>query len=207
MKRNLLFNQATAIGKRLAMVLTMLLIVGIRQVWGAEVTLSSSTITNNKQLAYNTEWTYSASNITWSGYCYTDAKSRPWVQLKADKGVYIKITTPSNTKITKLVAQITSATNSSGGIKDISKHTDFSGRIALLTADAKGSTTMTGVAYTTTISNDIATLNPTEENNVLYLKVSSGARIWSMTVTYQQCTAKPTRYSKRLRCPRFRAKQ
>ena len=34
MKRNLFFNQATAIGKRLAMVLTMLLIVGIGQAWG-----------------------------------------------------------------------------------------------------------------------------------------------------------------------------
>lgn len=34
MKRNLLFNQTTAIGKRLAMVLTMLLIVGIGQAWG-----------------------------------------------------------------------------------------------------------------------------------------------------------------------------
>ena len=35
MKRNLFFNQATAIGKRLAMVLTMLLIVGIGSAWGA----------------------------------------------------------------------------------------------------------------------------------------------------------------------------
>ena len=37
MKQNLLFNQASALGKRLAMVLTMLLIVGIGQAWGAEV--------------------------------------------------------------------------------------------------------------------------------------------------------------------------
>ena len=46
MKRNLLFNQATAIGKRLAMVLTMLLIVGIGQAWGAEV-LSETFIFNS----------------------------------------------------------------------------------------------------------------------------------------------------------------
>ena len=35
MKQNLLFNQASALGKRLAIVLTMLLIVGIGQAWGA----------------------------------------------------------------------------------------------------------------------------------------------------------------------------
>lgn len=36
MKQNLFFKQASAIGKRIAMVLTMLLIVGIGQAWGAE---------------------------------------------------------------------------------------------------------------------------------------------------------------------------
>ena len=41
MKQNLLFNQATAISKRLAMVLTMLLIVGIGQAW-AQYTKASS---------------------------------------------------------------------------------------------------------------------------------------------------------------------
>lgn len=37
---NLLFSQLTAIGKRFAMVLTMLVVVGIGQVWGAEATVS-----------------------------------------------------------------------------------------------------------------------------------------------------------------------
>ena len=37
MKRNLLFNQVTAIGKRFAMVLTMLLIVGVTSVWGETI--------------------------------------------------------------------------------------------------------------------------------------------------------------------------
>ena len=41
MKQNLLFNQASALGKRLAMVLTMLLIVGIGQAWGADYELVS----------------------------------------------------------------------------------------------------------------------------------------------------------------------
>ena len=38
MMTNLLFNQANALGKRLAMVLTMLLMLGIGQVWGETVT-------------------------------------------------------------------------------------------------------------------------------------------------------------------------
>ena len=41
MKQNLLFNQASALGKRLAMVLTMLLTVGIGQAWGADYELVS----------------------------------------------------------------------------------------------------------------------------------------------------------------------
>ena len=159
------------------------------EAWGEDVTLSSSTITSGKQLAYDSEWTYTANNVSWSGYCLTDAKSRPWLQLKKDKGVYVKIVTPSGSKITQLKVTITSSSNSSGGITDITKHTDFSGRVALLTEDAAGSTSMTGVAYTTTVSNDIATLNPSGNNNTLYLKVSGGARIWSMTVTYETAAA------------------
>ena len=46
MKNNLLFSQTTALsktlGKRLVMVLTMLLIVGIGQAWGAEVTFNKN---------------------------------------------------------------------------------------------------------------------------------------------------------------------
>lgn len=180
-----LYTTYNNFAKRLVMSLMVLMTVGVGTMLGDNVTLNSSTITNGKKLAYTTEWTYTANNVTWSGYCYTDANSRPWLQLKKDQGVYIKISTPDNTKITKFETTITSGTNSSGGIADITKHTDFSGRIALLTSDATGSTSMTGVAYTTSVSNDIATLSPSGENNVLYLKVSAGARIWSMTVTYE----------------------
>ena len=180
--------------KFLTLSIFLLLSFFTTNLWAADVTLSSSTVTNNKQLAYNTEWTHTSGDVVWFGYCYTDAKNRRWIQLKKDQGVYIKITTPNNTKITKLETTITGTQNTSGGIDDIAKHPDFSGRIALLTADATGSTSMTGVAYTTTVSNDIATLNPSGNNNTLYLKVSGGARIWSMTVTYEDvvCTTNPT---------------
>jgi hypothetical protein len=81
--------------------------------WGAEVTLSSSTVTSGKKLAYDSEWTYTANNVSWSGYCYTDANNRPWIQLKKDMGVYVKIVTPSGSKITQLKVTITSGSNSS----------------------------------------------------------------------------------------------
>ena len=42
MKQNLLFNQASAICKRLAMVLTMLLVVGVGQAWGETVTFTAT---------------------------------------------------------------------------------------------------------------------------------------------------------------------
>ena len=42
MKQNLLFNQASALGKRLAMVLTMLLIVGIGPAWGESIEINTT---------------------------------------------------------------------------------------------------------------------------------------------------------------------
>ena len=42
MKQNLLFNQASALGKRLAMVLTMLLSIGIGSAWGATATFTAT---------------------------------------------------------------------------------------------------------------------------------------------------------------------
>lgn len=49
MMTNLLFSQLTAIGKRFAMVLTMLVVVGIGQVWGEEIysNKGASGTTNN----------------------------------------------------------------------------------------------------------------------------------------------------------------
>ena len=42
MKQNLLFNQASALGKRLAMVLTMLLTIGIGTMWGESIEINTS---------------------------------------------------------------------------------------------------------------------------------------------------------------------
>ncbi len=138
----------------------------------------------NETCAYTTEKSYADGTVSYTFYVYTDAAKRPWVQLKKDKGVYIKIGSPINTVITSIDIVITSVSNSSGGIADISKHTAFSGTVALHTADTTGAANMKGVAATTSISNNKATLSPIGNNNTLYLKVSAGARIWGIIVTY-----------------------
>ena len=64
MKNNLLFSQTTALsktlGKRLAMVLTMLLIVGIGNAWGAEEvykeTIFSSSNNSGNISNYSSSW-------------------------------------------------------------------------------------------------------------------------------------------------------
>ena len=60
MKQNLLFNQASALGTRLAMVLTMLLIVGIGQAWGADVVYKTakfgSSYNSTKVSSYTSSW-------------------------------------------------------------------------------------------------------------------------------------------------------
>lgn len=65
MKRNLLFNQLTAIGKRLAMVLTMLLIVGIGQVWAETATYTLNSSNNGGSVTTgNVSWSIASGAIT-----------------------------------------------------------------------------------------------------------------------------------------------
>ena len=65
MKRNLFFNQATAIGKRLAMVLTMLLIVGIGQAWGETATYTLNSSNNGGSVTTgNVSWSIASGAIT-----------------------------------------------------------------------------------------------------------------------------------------------
>lgn len=96
MKNNLLFSQTTALGKtlgkRLVMVLTMLLIVGIGQAWGAEATVSWTATSgalgngigtgNIKTGSYS--WNYTRTLM--SGSSYT-AWSSNCIQLGKNGGV------------------------------------------------------------------------------------------------------------------------
>ena len=77
MMTNLLFSQANALGKRLAMVLTMLLMLGIGQVWGEtvtdEITFGNPGDKNNyKAIKLTKEGTFTDhNNFIWS--CSSDA--------------------------------------------------------------------------------------------------------------------------------------
>lgn len=172
-----------------------ILVCGSLNAWGETEELTSEelkTNVTNTTCAYNTAKSYTDGKISYTFYVYTDAINRPWVQMKKDKGVFVKIESPANTSITSVVAVITSASNSSGGISDIAKHTAFSGTVSLHTADTIGAANMKGVAATTSISSNEATLSPIGNNNALYLKVSTGARIWGITVTYSSDLTKTT---------------
>lgn len=108
MKQNLLFNQASALGKRLAMVLTMLLIVGIGQAWGAEYTLvtSNSDLNNGDKVIIATkssgkpytgvtgqngtnDATVSSTETNWVQYTVGSASTSGWTLFDSGQKKYI----------------------------------------------------------------------------------------------------------------------
>ena len=150
-------------------------------------TLTQNEITTNltnTTCAYGTEKTFTDGDITWTICAYTDAANRPWMQLKKASNSYIKVNAPG--KITELVFTITSATNSSGGIADITMHTDYSGYI-YLESSPKASPSGT-LGSTNTVSSDQMTIVPTGNNSVVYMQVASGARVWDVEVSYSTTT-------------------
>lgn len=155
-------------------------------------TLTESEITTNitnTTCAYGTEKSYNdtGDGIKWTASCYTDAASRKWMQLKNDNTAYIKIEASDNIK--RVDVTITSAQNASQGINDITKHDPFSnsGTISLRTASNGGDNV--GSTSGSSIDNNVATINTTVNKTTVYLKVSTGARVWGITV---KCA--PTEY-------------
>lgn len=154
-------------------------------VGGADIktaTLIKEDIVKLGKLAYTTEKTLTKDNFTWSLKANKDQDARPWAQIRKDNGAYVKLSAPKPIKEVRVT--ITSAQNSKGGIEDISKHTPYSGDIHLKTADAVGNSDTNDVAKTSTVTNNISTLVPAGSNLELYIKVSSGARIWGIEVDY-----------------------
>lgn len=141
-------------------------------------------------LAYKTGTNYSGAKLNYSIFGYKDGANYPWIQLKNDKGSYIKITAPSN--ITKMDLKISSASNSSGGIEDISKHTIFSktDKVGLVTEDCSFTTSSKNIGSILgqEIRNNLVTIETTSESKVVYLKVSTGARIWGITTYFSDLT-------------------
>lgn len=152
---------------------------------GADIktaTLTKEDIVKLSKLAYTTEKTLTKDNFTWSLKAYKDQNARPWAQIKKDVGVYVKLSAPEPIKEVRLT--ITSATNSKGGVEDITKHTAYSGDIHLKTVDTVGNADKDDVAKTSTVTNNISTLVPTGSSSELYIKVSAIARIWGIEVDY-----------------------
>lgn len=145
-------------------------------------TLTEEEIVNIGSLSYTTKKEYFGTNLSYVIYGYKDNGARPWIQQKKDVGVYIKITAPSN--ITKVDLTITSATNTKGGAEDITKHSAFSGTVGLVTTDCIFTETSENIGSTNTITENKASITTTSETKELYIKVSSGARIWDVTTYY-----------------------
>ncbi len=145
-------------------------------------TLEKSEIVNLGKIAYTTKNELEDGDINWTIYGYKDVATRPYVQLKKDAKVYIKITAPSAIKEVRMT--ITAAQNSSGGAEDITKHTAYTGTVRLKSADSAGDKATNDVASSNTITDNIATLTPTKEYTELFIKVSVGARIWGVEVDY-----------------------
>lgn len=154
--------------------------------------LTEEEIINLGILAYDTEKIYYGAKLNYSIFGYKDVNGadRPWIQLKKDKGSYIKITAPSN--ITKMDLKISGVNNSSGGIEDISKHDAFSktDKVGLVTEDCSftTSTENIGSILGQEIGNNLVTIETTSESKVVYLKVSKGARIWGITTYFSDLT-------------------
>lgn len=155
--------------------------------------LTGEEITNLGLLDYDKEKTYSGDKLKYSIFGYKDSPNganRPWIQLNKDQGSYIKITAPDN--ITKMNLKISSATNSKGGIEDISKHTIFSktDKVGLVTEDCSFTTSSKNIGSILgkEISNNLVTIETTSESKVVYLKVSTGARIWGITTYFSDLT-------------------
>lgn len=145
-------------------------------------TLIREDIVKLGKLAYATEKTLTKEGFTWSFKAFKDNGSRPWAQIKKDKESYVKLSAPKPIK--KVRITITSGKNDKGGIEDISKHTPYPEDIHLKTADIVGNSDTDDVAKTSMVTNNIATLVPTGSNTELYIKVSTGARIWGIEVDY-----------------------
>lgn len=148
--------------------------------------LTSENIISLGKLAYETEKTFEGSSLNYSIKGYKDDAARPWIQLKKDRGSYIKISAPGS--ITKVDVTITRTDNSAGGIEDISKHPAFSGIVGLVTTDCSFSKTSSNIGLADAIVDNLGSITTTSETKDVYLKVSAGARVWGITTYYNSAT-------------------
>ena len=140
----------------------------------------------NSAMAYGTAKTYTdtSDGITWVASGFAD-QDRPWVQLKKDITAYFKISTTSK-NIEEVKLTISNATNSSGGISDITKHGTFDGAVCLESA-AKG-TPSGAYASSDVVSNNIVTVSLPVSLSEFYIQVTAAARVWGVELTTNNYT-------------------
>ena len=167
MKQNLLFNQASALGKRLAMVLTMLLIVGVGQAWGAEATATLSfASTAQRDSQTTTKQVWSNDGITFTnnkGSSTTNVGnySNP-VRLYASSEVIVEHTSGKITQIVFVAnssAYATAMKNSIGTVSD-------------------ATVSVSGSKVTVTFTNSVESFT--------VAKLTAQVRLNSLTVTYEE---------------------
>ena len=164
-------NQLTAKLKRLAMVLTMLLIVGIGQAWGAtDVILWNGS--NPSYQASTTEKTSTDGAITWvnsAGNTYSNP-----TRIYSGNTLTISVANTNTTQITEIEAVCTSNDYASA----------FGGTSVSVTGGGTASRSTSGSTTTITI---------TGKATSVAMKMSAQSRVSKLTVTY--VTAATTKYT------------
>ena len=151
--------------------------------------LTNSEIISNiasSAMTYGTAKTYNdtSDEVTWVASGYTDADSRPWVQMKKASDSYFKITAPAN--INEVKVTISNTSNSKGGINDISKHGAFDGTVCL---ESSAQSTPTGACGSSDdVEDNVLTIVPTTPAKEFYLQVTAGARVWGIDIKYANLT-------------------
>ena len=148
----------------------------------------SSNITNSTTtMSYGTERSYSdtSDGITWVACGYTEAQNSKWVQIKKANNAYFKISSTKNIEEVRIT--ITSASNSSGGAQDISKHTAFSGTVCL---ESEAKSTPTGaLASSNVVSNNTVTVSlPVSLKQFYIQETPNSARVWGIELTTNNYT-------------------
>ena len=182
---NLLFSQLTAIGKRFAMVLTMLVMLGVTQAWGAETTVTWTASSgalgdgvgtgNINTSSYS--WNYTRTLI--SGESYTGWQSS-CVQIGKKGGV----------------ENITfSTSNIPGTIKEVSiECASYQGKHNVaITVGGKSYLSSTATSSWTTVS---AQSGSGTSSGTIQISLTGGTRalyIKSISVTYEEGSTQPSR--------------
>ena len=176
-KQNLLFNQLTAMPKRLAMVLTVLFTLGVGSMWGADVTYTLDGTVTGGSNGYATSSSITQNNVTWS--VVGNTTESPWriggkSLTNTDRTIASTTTIASN--ISKVV--VTHGTASSVTVNSLK---------LIVASDANFSTVVSTVTGTFTASNTTTFTCPNSANwTDRYYKIVYNITISSTSNKYLQ---------------------